>query len=90
MTVCRGWRIALMEKLEAKYGAGAVELRRIEMVGPQVGKDLRQKGLLAIVYAMLGILVYISWRFEFRFALGAIIALLHDVVLTFGGFFSVR
>lgn len=82
----QGLRTALMQKLGEKYGADNVELRRIEMVGPQVGKDLRQKGLLAVVYAMIGILVYISWRFELRFAVGAVIALIHDVFLTFGAF----
>ncbi|MFA5699832.1 MAG: protein translocase subunit SecF [Desulfuromonas sp.] len=82
----QGLRTVLMQKLEEKYGAGSVELRRIEMVGPQVGKDLRKKGLLAVVYAMIGILAYISWRFELRFAVGAIIALIHDVLITFGAF----
>ena len=72
--------------LESSYGAGKVEIRRVEMVGPQVGKDLRQKGLLSILYAMIGILIYISWRFELRFAVGAIIALLHDVLITLGAF----
>lgn len=72
--------------LEQTYGAGQVEVRRAEMVGPQVGKELRQKGLLAILYAMVGILIYITWRFEFRFAIGAIIALFHDVIITLGLF----
>lgn len=72
--------------LESSYGAGNVDIRRVEMVGPQVGKDLRQKGLLSILYAMIGILIYISWRFELRFAVGAIIALLHDVLITLGAF----
>jgi preprotein translocase subunit SecF len=72
--------------LESSYGAGQVDIRRVEMVGPQVGKDLRQKGLLSILYAMIGILIYISWRFELRFAVGAIIALLHDVLITLGVF----
>ncbi len=72
--------------LTTTYGDGQVDLRRVEMVGPQVGKDLRQKGLLAILYAMIGILAYITWRFEFRFAVGAIIALLHDVMITLGIF----
>jgi preprotein translocase subunit SecF len=63
-----------------------VDIRRMEMVGPQVGKDLRQKGFLSIVYAMIGILIYISWRFELRFAIGAIVALLHDVLITLGAF----
>jgi preprotein translocase subunit SecF len=72
--------------LESSYGAGQVDIRRVEMVGPQVGKDLRQKGLLSILYAMIGILIYISWRFELRFAVGAIIALMHDVLITLGAF----
>lgn len=72
--------------LEKSYGAGQFEVRRTEMVGPQVGKDLREKGLMALLYAMLGILVYVSWRFEFRFAVGAIIALAHDVLFTIGAF----
>lgn len=72
--------------LETSYGTGQVDIRRVEMVGPQVGKDLRQKGLLAIVYAMIGILIYISWRFELRYAIGAIIALIHDVLITLGAF----
>ena len=72
--------------LEKTYKKDSVDIRRVEMVGPQVGKDLRSKGLKAILYAMLGILVYISWRFEFRFAVGAIVALVHDVVITLGAF----
>lgn len=72
--------------LEQTYGADMVEIRRAEMVGPQVGKELRQKGLLAILYAMVGILIYITWRFEFRFAVGSIIALVHDVIITLGLF----
>ncbi len=72
--------------LQTAYGEGMVDIRRVEMVGPQVGKDLRQKGLLSIVYAMIGILIYIAWRFELRFAVGAILALLHDVMITLGVF----
>jgi preprotein translocase subunit SecF len=73
--------------LEAKFGAGQVEVRRTEMVGSLVGKELREKGLLALFYAMAGTLIYISWRFEFCFAVGAVVALLHDVLITLG-FFS--
>jgi len=72
--------------LNAVYGEGNVDIRRVEMVGPQVGKDLRQKGILSLVYAMIGILIYISWRFELRFAIGAIVALMHDVLITLGAF----
>jgi preprotein translocase subunit SecF len=76
----------IKEHLGASYGADQVDIRRVEMVGPQVGKDLRISGLQAILYAMIGILAYISWRFEFRFAVGAIVALFHDVLITLGAF----
>jgi preprotein translocase subunit SecF len=72
--------------LEKSYGAGKYDILRVEMVGPQVGKDLRKKGLMAILYAMIGILIYVTWRFEFRFAVGAILALAHDVLITLGAF----
>jgi preprotein translocase subunit SecF len=72
--------------LQEAYGKSGVEIRRTEMVGPKVGKDLRKKGILAIVYALIGILIYITWRFEFIFAVGAIIALAHDVMITVGAF----
>ncbi len=82
----KGLSIQIQDALEKTYEKGNVDIRRVEMVGPQVGKDLRGKGLKAIFYAMLGILVYISWRFEFRFAVGAIVALVHDVLITLGAF----
>ena len=66
---------------------GEVEMRRVEFVGPQVGEDLRDDGGLAVLFALFGILVYIALRFEYRFALGSIAALIHDVVITVG-FFS--
>lgn len=72
--------------LNTSFGEDKVDLRRVEMVGPQVGKDLRQKGLLSILYAMIGILIYVAWRFELRFAVGAILALVHDVLITLGVF----
>jgi len=72
--------------LENVYGSGKVDLRRAEMVGPQVGKDLRQKGLMALLWAMVGTLIYITWRFEFRFGVGAVIATVHDVLITLGAF----
>ena len=82
----KGLRVQLLEKLYQKYGKDGVDMRRIEMVGPQVGKELRKQGLMAILYAMIGILVYVTWRFEFRFAVGAILALVHDVLITLGMF----
>jgi preprotein translocase subunit SecF len=72
--------------LDTNYGQGKFEIRRLEMVGPQVGKDLREKGFLSVLYAMIGILIYVTWRFELRFAIGAVIALIHDVLITLGAF----
>jgi len=72
--------------LDSAYGDENVDIRRVEMVGPQVGKDLRYKGMMAILYAMIGILIYVTWRFEFRYAVGAILALCHDVLVTLGAF----
>jgi len=68
-------------------GDCTVQMRRVEFVGPQVGDELTEKGGLAMLYALIGILAYVAWRFEWRFALGAVIALVHDVVITVG-FFS--
>lgn len=62
------------------------ELRRLEYVGPQIGKELTEKGILATIFALIAILIYVSFRFQLRFALGAVIALFHDVVLTLGVF----
>jgi preprotein translocase subunit SecF len=63
-----------------------VEIRRVEFVGPQIGEELRKTGALALLFSMLAILVYISVRFEFRYAVGAIVALAHDIFLTVGVF----
>ncbi len=72
--------------LETAFGADTVEIRRVEMVGGEVSKDLKQKGFLSLFYAGLGILIYIWWRFELRFSFGAILALVHDVIITVGIF----
>lgn len=65
-----------------------VQMKRVEFVGPQVGDELTEQGAAAMLYALLGILVYVAWRFEWRFSLGAIGALVHDVLITLG-FFSI-
>jgi len=70
------------EALSTAFGKGAYEVRRIEMVGPKVGKDLTRKAILAIIFSWIGILIYVGVRFEFRYALGGIIALIHDVLVT--------
>jgi len=65
---------------------GGADLRRVEFVGPQVGDELTEDGGLAVLYAMFGILIYVALRFEYRFSLGAVIALVHDVIITIGIF----
>ncbi len=72
--------------LEEQLGT-APEYRKIDVVGPQVGEELVTAGITALALAFLGMLIYISIRFEWQFGAGAIIALVHDVILTFG-FFS--
>ena len=66
----------------------SIEYRRTEFVGPKVGDELVNAGITAIIFSLFGILIYIWLRFQWNFALGAIIALIHDVILTLG-FFSI-
>jgi len=68
-------------------GGGEITMQRVEFVGPQVGDELTEDGGLAVIYALAGILIYVAFRFEYRFAAGAVAALAHDVILTVG-FFS--
>ncbi|MBE9539904.1 MAG: protein translocase subunit SecF [Proteobacteria bacterium] len=68
--------------------SGTVELRRIEFVGPQVGDELREQGGLAMLLALGLVMLYIAFRFQIKFAVGAVIALVHDVIITLG-FFSI-
>ena len=63
-----------------------IEMRRVEFVGPQIGDELRDDGGTAMLLALAGILIYVTLRFEFRFSVGAIIALVHDVIITVGIF----
>ncbi len=63
-----------------------IVVRSVDFVGPKVGEELREQGGLAMVYALIGILIYVTLRFEFRFSLGSIVALIHDVVITLGCF----
>lgn len=72
--------------LSGEFNIEEISLERVEMVGPKVGRDLREKALLSILYAIIGIVIYISWRFEFQYAIAAIIALIHDVLVTMGAF----
>ena len=78
---------AILALLQDSF-AGDVDLRRIEFVGPQVGDELREQGGLAMLLALGLVMLYIAFRFQFKFAVGAVVALVHDVVITMG-FFSV-
>jgi preprotein translocase subunit SecF len=67
-------------------GGDKVELRRSEFVGPQVGEQLKSQGLLALVLALLVVMVYLAFRFQVKFAIAAVLALIHDVIITLGFF----
>ena len=72
--------------LEALRDGGDVEMRRVEFVGPQIGQELANDGGLAMLAALFGILIYVYFRFEIRFSFGAVLALVHDVLITLGIF----
>ena len=63
---------------------GEISIRRVEFVGPQVGEDLTEQGILAVVYALIGIFIYVMFRFQWRFSAGAVYATIHDVVISMG------
>lgn len=70
----------------AEGAESEVTMRRVEFVGPQVGEELREKGGIAILAALFGIIVYIWFRFEKKFSVGSVLALVHDVIITVGFF----
>ena len=72
--------------MKAKYGEDFKGIDRLESVGSAVGKQMRNQGVLSVIYALLGILLYISFRFDLRYSPGAILALIHDVSITIGIF----
>ena len=78
--------VELKKALQSEFPTEKLDFRRIEKVGPKIGSELKGKALFAIITAIIGILIYISIRFEFRFAIGAIAALVHDVLITLGIF----
>ncbi|WP_321326885.1 protein translocase subunit SecF [Thiomicrorhabdus sp.] len=75
----------VLDALKAS-GEDDITLRRVEFVGPQVGDELTQDGALAVLYALFGILIYVALRFEWRFSVGSVLALVHDVIITVGVF----
>ncbi len=74
----------IQQGLAGKFGEQTFEVRRVETVGPKVGKDLRRKALLAVLFSTVMMGLYIAFRFEPRFGVGAAVALLHDVLITAG------
>ncbi|WP_297809585.1 protein translocase subunit SecF [uncultured Helicobacter sp.] len=72
------------EVAEVLKGTGEISIRRVDIVGPKVGSELQEKGALALALALVSIMLYVSYRYEWRFALAAILALVHDVVISAG------
>ncbi len=81
-------QLTAIKKIKDNFSSKNIEYRRTEYVGPKVGKELVKNGTIAVLFALFGILIYIWLRFEWNYAVGAIIALIHDVFLTLG-FFSI-
>ncbi|MGD9717749.1 MAG: protein translocase subunit SecF [Sulfurimonadaceae bacterium] len=65
-------------------GTGDFEIRRVDIVGPKVGGELREQGLMSLILAVIGILIYVAFRFEWRFAVASVFALVHDVSIALG------
>jgi len=78
--------VAKLAELKQTLAGKCVELRRVEFVGPQVGKELATDGALALLFVIIGVVVYLGFRFELKFGLAAIIANMHDVVIILGFF----
>lgn len=68
----------------ALVGTGEFEIRRVDIVGPKVGSELKEKGIMSLVLAIAGILIYVAFRFEWRFALSSVLALVHDISIALG------
>jgi len=77
-------RNRMEEQLEAAFGAGQFEIVRTELVGPKIGAELQSKALLAILISFALTLIYLAFRFEWRFGVAAVIATAHDVLITLG------
>lgn len=77
-------REGIESQLEAAFGVGSFEISLTELVGPKIGAELQQKALLAIVFSFLLTLVYLAIRFELRFGMAAVIATMHDIMITLG------
>jgi preprotein translocase subunit SecF len=76
----------VQEALSEAFEGQVIDYRRVEFVGPQVGSELKLKGLYAVIFSLLGIMIYIWFRFEWQFGLAALVALAHDAIATIGLF----
>jgi preprotein translocase subunit SecF len=85
-TEIKGLSGKIENSLNAAYGKDAFQVQRVEVVGPKVGKDLTQKAILAVIFSWVGMLIYMAFRFEFRHAVGGIVGVVHDVIVTIGIF----
>ncbi|WP_455200924.1 protein translocase subunit SecF [Kaarinaea lacus] len=77
-------------KVLQSASSDSIDLRRVEFVGPQVGEELTEDGGLAVLYALICIFIYVFFRFEWRFAVGSVLALFHDVLITLGVFSALQ
>jgi preprotein translocase subunit SecF len=84
--ITQGIQDKIGRELSSRFGQAKPDVRRVEYVGPAVGRELRNQGFKAILYAMALIVLYVGLRFDFRFSPGVIIALVHDAVITLGYF----
>ncbi len=84
--ITQGIQDKVERDLQQRFASARPEVRRVEYVGPAVGRELRVQGFKAIVYAMILIVIYVGLRFDFRFSPGVIIALIHDAIITLGYF----
>ena len=84
--ITQGIREKVEHDLGARFAQGKPEVRRVEFVGPAVGRELRNQGFKAVLYAMALIVIYVGLRFDFRFSPGVIIAIVHDAIVTLGYF----
>jgi preprotein translocase subunit SecF len=88
--VAAGMADKVAQSLKTGLPEAKFEVRRVDYVGPQVGKQLRNKGIMALLYAMLAILVYVAFRFDLKFGPGALLAMVHDTIMTAGYFLISR
>lgn len=85
-------QLQVLDKLNQAFPGNRAEIRNVDVVGPKVGAELRRQAIISAVVAIVLLLIYISWRFKFEYALGGIVALVHDVLITlaFISFFHVE